>query len=290
MRLAREFIDRMLAAGVRLTVVECAIGARPHELDGIPGVRHVGVRARGNRLAWSKESMLNAGIARLPDDARFVACLDADIRFRDPAWAERTVDALHLWPVVQPWSDCIDLGPDGQLLDTHRAFCRLANEQKPIVQGPNAAGGYRFGHPGFAWAYTMDFLNRVGGLVDTAALGAADHHMALALLGRVADSIPGNLTDGYKAPLYAWQERAVRAAEKSVGFLDGVIEHDWHGRKGRRFYISRWEILSKHAFDPTTDLIRNADGVVELAGNKPGLRHDVERYFWSRKEDDRDLD
>jgi hypothetical protein len=275
----------MLDSGVHLTVVECAFGDRPFDCDGTDGVLHVPVRAK--TLVWTKENLLNLGIARTP--GRYIATIDADVRFRKPGWASETVHALQQYDVVQPWSDCYDLGPDDDHLDTHRSFCRLVHEKQPIVQGPNAIGSYRFGHPGYAWAYTRQALEWVGGLVETAALGAADHHMALALIGRVGESIPGNMTGGYKAPLYRWQNAAVRHVGGNIGYVPGTIEHLWHGRKDKRAYVSRWDILARHGFDPVTDLKRNTWGVIELAGNKPELRRDIDLYFRSRDEDSNSL-
>ncbi|TAG22557.1 MAG: hypothetical protein EAZ40_08055, partial [Rhodobacterales bacterium] len=42
--------------------------------------------------------------------------------------------------------------------------------------------------------------------------------------------------------------------------------------KAARRYVERWDVLVRHAFDPTADLLRNSWGVLELAGNKPALR------------------
>lgn len=276
----------MLDSGVRLTTVECAYGERPHELGGIPHVNHIAVRASGSALVWNKECLLAIGIARLSPERKYIATLDADIRFRNSAWAAETVQYLQHYDVVQPWSDCYDLGPDDEHLELHRSFCRLVYEGKPIVQGPNAINGpYRFAHPGFAWAYTRRALDCVGGLIETASLGAPDHHQALALIGRVDDSIPSNMTDGYKAPLRLWQERAERHICRNISYVPGTIEHSFHGAKKKRSYVSRWDVLVKYRFDPTTDLRKNTNGVVELAGNKPGLRLDIDRYLRSRDED-----
>lgn len=281
-RLYRDFERHMLDSGVNLTVVECAYGDRAFECTGTPGVQHVGVRAHS--MAWTKENLLNIGIART--EGKYIATLDADIRFRKSNWAAETVHALQLYPVVQPWSDCYDLGPNDDHLDAHRSFCRLVHEGRPIVQGPNAKNApYRFGHPGYAWAYIRQALEWLGGLIETAVLGAADHHMAMALIGRVGDSIPGNLTAGYKRPLYQWQNRAMHHINGHLGYVPGSIEHMWHGPKDKRAYISRWEILARNDFNPETDLMRNTWGVYELAGNKPGLRRDLDLYFRSRDED-----
>ncbi len=285
--LYRAFEQHVLDSGARLTTVECAFGERPHEFGTNRHVNHVPVRASARALVWNKEPLLNIGIARLPHDARYIATIDADVTVRRPDWAAETVHALQHYDVVQPWSDCYDLGPNGEHMELHRSFCRLVHEKQPIMQGPQCgpATPYRFGHPGYAWAWTRDALDAVGGLVETAALGAADHHMALALIGKVRDSIPGNLPAGYTAPLLVWQERALAAIRRNIGYVAGTIEHAFHGAKAKRAYVERWSVLAKHGFDPSLDLKRNAGGVMELAGNKPGLRHDIDLYFRQRDED-----
>jgi hypothetical protein len=283
--LYKAFEQHMLASGVKLTTVECAFGERPFELDN-RYVNHVKVRANAGALVWNKEPLLNIGIARLPADAKYIATIDADVAFRNADWAAETVHALQHYPVVQPWSDCYDLGPNGVHLELHRSFCRLAYEGKPIMQGPGTQGGpYQFGHPGYAWAWTRQALEWAGGLIETAGLGAADHHMATALIGRVGDSIPEALGEAYRAPLHIWQARVGTHIARNISYVPGTIEHTFHGAKGKRAYVDRWKILIENNFDPVIDLKRNTYGVIELAGNKPQLRHDIDRYFRSRNED-----
>lgn len=284
--LYRDFESKMLESGVILTVVECALGERPFELNTNPRVNHVGVRH--HTFTFNKECLLNIGIhsiVRSDPEAKYIATLDADIRFRNKTWAAETVQALQRFEVVQPWVDCYDLGSNGEHLELHRSFCNLWQNQQPIMQGPNAGNGsYRFGHPGYAWAWRRSALAALGLLIETAVLGAADHHMALALIGRVMESVPGNLTQGYIQPLLSCQNKARRLG-MNIGSVPGTIEHDFHGSKLKRRYVERWEILHRHDFDPRTDLMTNEYGVVELAGNKPGLRMDIERYFSERDED-----
>jgi hypothetical protein len=284
--LYREFENHMLEAGVLLTVVECVLGERPFELASNPRVNHVGVRH--HTFTFNKECLLNIGIqsvVRIDPDAQYIATLDADIRFRNKAWAAETVQALQRFEVVQPWADCYDLGPNGEHLELHRSFCNLWQNQQSIVQGPNAVKGpYRFGHPGYAWAWRRSALAGLGLLIETAVLGAADHHMALALIGRVMDSVPSNLTPGYIQPLLSWQKKA-RILRMNIGAVPGTIEHGFHGPKVKRRYVERWDILHRHGFDPHTDLMKNDYGVVELDGAKPALRMDIERYFSERDED-----
>jgi hypothetical protein len=278
MRLYREFEQHMRDSGVRLTVVECAYGERPYEIVPGEGVRHVGVRA--NTMVWTKENLLNLGIASLPQDWRYVAWIDADIRFRRADWAAETVHALQLHPVVQPWTDCYDLGPNGEHMAVHRSFCR-------VWQDGGAVGTPygTFAHPGYAWAATRQALDWLGGLIETAALGAGDHHMALALVGKLERSVPAGVTEGYRRPLRRWQARAVQHIAGNIAPVPGTVEHAWHGAKPRRRYAERWDVLARHRFDPDEDLKRNVWGVLELAGNKPALARDIAAYFRGRDED-----
>jgi hypothetical protein len=277
--LYRQFEQHMLDSGVHLTTVECALGERPFELDN-PRVNHVKVRA--NSILWNKENLINLAIARLPPDWKYVAWLDADILFRQPGWASETVQALQQYHVIQPWESCYDLGPHGEHVDLHHSFLSLWWKDKSIRFG----GGYTFAHPGYAWACTRQAFEWLGGLIETAALGAGDHHMALALIGRVGESVPGGLSASYLRHLNIWQARALQHINFSLGFLQGsTIEHFWHGRKEDRHYSLRWDIVTGNQFDPDTDLKRNAFGVLELAGNKPGLEHDLDTYFRQRNED-----
>ncbi len=284
--LYKTFERHMLDSGVVLTVVECVLGERPFELASNNHIRHIGVRH--STFTFNKECLLNLGIqavVRSNPDAKYIATFDADITFRNADWASETVHALQRFEAVQPWVNCYDLGPAGEHLELHRSFCSLWQSNKPIVQGSNAkTGPYQFGHPGYAWAWRRSALSICGLLPDTAVLGAADHHMALGLIGRIYDSVPGDLMPGYIAPLLAWQNRA-RALGMNIGCVSGSIEHGFHGAKNRRRYVERWDILRKWRFDPCTDLLTNEYGVVELSGNKPGLRVDIERYFAEREED-----
>jgi hypothetical protein len=279
--LFKGFAQHMLDSGVTLTVVECAYGDRPFELAAMPHINHVPVRAK--TLVWNKENLLNIGLGRLPNSWKYVAWVDADVTFRKSGWAGETVQALQLYDVVQPWSDCYDLGPNDDHLAAHRSFCRMVHEKQPIV--PSGIAGYTFAHPGYAWAATRRALNLLGGLIETAALGAGDHHMALALIGRVQESVPGGISANYLAPLLRWQDRATRHIAQNISYVPGTIEHGWHGSKDKRAYIDRWSILTRNQFDPDADLMRNTWGVLELAGNKPALRDAIDHYFRARDED-----
>lgn len=288
----KKFEEGMLDQGVKLTTVECAFGERPYELNDHDHINRVRVRTRST--VWNKENLQNIGLRHLPEDAKYIGMIDADLTFRKPHWASEAVHALQHYHVIQPWEHCYDLGPNSEHLQTHDSFLKLWWHGFPVArEGKNwwtwEKGPYRYAHCGFAWCYTRQALEWLGGLIETGALGAGDHHMAHALVGKAHLSLPGHVTDGYRAPILQWQERALRHINFKLGFIPGTIEHSFHGRKEDRKYVDRWSIIQKHKFDPILDLKRNLHGVVELAGNKPELSHDLDKYFRQRNEDSNSL-
>ena len=288
--LYRKFVDHMLSSGVRLHVIECAYGDRPF-VCAMPGVNHIGVRSVSR--VWNKESCLNAGIRRTPDAER-IAWIDADITFRSPTWVDDTLHALEIYSVVQPWTTALDLGPNDEITAVHNSFAKVLFDGGPVVPDGQKfwkgdGGPYTFPHPGFAWAITRDSYGKIGGLLDIAGMGSADHHMALAMVGGASLSMPAGTDPTYGRHVMRWQERALKYVNGNIGYVQGTIEHSFHGRKQNRDYLGRWNMFVRNSFNPDEDLVTNADGVYELAGNKPDLQRDFDRYLLSRAEDGNSL-
>lgn len=291
----QRFRQHMLDSGVQLITVECALGERPFELeDEDPRVTHVGVRARS--VAWNKENLINIGLQRgLPDDAKYVAWIDADISFRNRHWAKETVDALQQYPVVQPWSVATDLGPNGEPMfvkgsHLQTAFARVWHETDSIDNWLKQNQGarpldYTYPHPGYAWAARREVLDQLGGLIEASGLGAGDHQMAMGFIGHVDKALHSATTLSYQNTIRAWADRAFAIVQGNIYSVRGQIEHHFHGDKAKRKYIERWDVLVQHKFDPVTDLRKNLDGVFELNFNKPQMKRDFDRYMRQRDED-----
>lgn len=290
-RLYREFKQRMLQAGVTLWTIEVAFGDRPFEVTTADDPRNIQLRTFFE--LWHKENMCNVALQRLPLDWEYVAFVDADISFARPDWALETIQQLQHYYVVQMWQDATDLGPEGQSLERFQSLLyRYVNRlpfQAKVADTYNA-----FGHPGYAWAYRRDAIENLGNPMDgpilsTPILGAADHHMAMGLIGRAELTIPGDINQAYYDVVLGWQERAVRKLSKDVGYVPGSIFHHWHGAKKGRNYIGRWQILIENDFVPHLDLRRDWQGLWELSDRNPKLRDDLRRYFRQRNEDGVDL-
>lgn len=217
-------------------------------------------------------------------DWRYVLIADSDIKFEIGA-IEETAQALQHWHVVQPWSHCVDLGPNTEAIQTQMSY--MYCYWKGIE--PKAKSSYLVGgHPGYAIALRREAYNMLGGFIDFAILGSADRHMMGGLLGRISSTVHGDMHPTYHRWLRIWQDRAEREIKRNVGFVHGTIRHMWHGAKKNRGYSSRWKILVENQFNPETDIKRDASGLWQLVVDSPRqikLRDDIRKYFRARNED-----
>ncbi len=282
-RLFKEFQAYMATQDINLVVVELAFAGRDFVCTEAGNPNHVQVR--GHSELWHKENLLNLGFQALPEDWKYAAWIDGDITFLNPHWVHDTLQALQHHKVVQMFHHAADLGPRGELMQMHTSFGYLYNSGAPMTPRK----GYSFPHPGFAWALTREAFESVGRLVDWAVLGAGDHHMAWALIGKAQDALPGGLHPNYVNRLMTWQSRAEHFIKRDLGYVPGTITHHFHGKKKDRRYVERWQVLVKNNYDPDRDLKFNHWGVLELDGRNNGLRDGIRAYFRSRNEDSIDM-
>jgi len=288
--LARAAIaDWLKEPSVHVTVAECLFGSDSNYLladMASARVQHVPLRA--TTAVWAKEDLLNIAISRLPNSAAKIATLDADVTFRASGWGDRVIHELNLYKVIQPWTQALDLGPQDQVMTVHTSFSHIWHLGKPIIPiGTKfwTDSSYTYPHPGYAWAWQRQALDRIGGLYDQSGMGAADHTMAVAMVGQWQRGVQKGMSDGYKKSVQAWSDRAFAEVQGRIGYLGDTIEHPWHGSKPKRGYQSRWDNFVEAGFDPNTDIKKNTYGVLEFAGNKPKLEIQWMNYLKSRSED-----
>jgi hypothetical protein len=281
-RLYKQFEKHVLDSGARLTTVEIAYANREFEITSASNPRHVQLRSPYE--LWHKENMLNIGINRLPSDWEYVAWIDADLMFARPDWVQETIQQLQHYAVIQMFATCMDLDPNYNPFFTHKGF--VYSYQNKLAGGD----AYEFWHPGYAWAARREAIDGMGGLIDWAILGAADHHMATALIGNVLKSCHGGMSSGYRDSLLRWQAEADKHIRRNIGYMEGVILHYWHGKKRDRNYIGRWEVLVKNGFDPRYDIKKDWQGLWQLTDRSIALRDGIRTYFRQRNEDSIDFD
>lgn len=296
-RLFKQFQEEMKAFPVELHCVEMAFGARTFEVTNPTNPNDVQVRS--NSELWHKENLINVGFNHLPHDWQYAAWIDADITFMNKKWVEETIHALHHWPIVQLFQHAIDLGPNGEIIQTHMGAAYQHVLGNPPTDGTNEyGGGYdgKFGvsgaawHPGYAWATTRQGFEWTGPLIDASILGAGDRHMAMCWVGQGHNSVPTHATEAYRKMVMTYQDRCNKYIQGNIGYVPGTLYHHFHGKKKDRRYYDRWQILVNNKYDPNVDIVKNFYGVYELAGNKPKFRDDLRTYFRQRNEDSIDTE
>jgi hypothetical protein len=270
---------------VELHIVEQGFGRRPFEIIDQANPKHVGVRTYEE--IWHKENMINIGVQRLPSDWKYVAWIDADIKFQRDDWVTETLQQLQHYMVVQMWQTAIDLGPYNEALQPmHEGFVSVyLSGKKVITKSPY---GYGFlGHPGYAWAMRREAWDALGGLYEHGILGAGDHMMAFGLIG--VNNVPPQMSPNYIKSAQDWVDRAKLHIHRDIGFVPGSITHYYHGTKANRGYASRWKILQDAQFDPLVDIKKDWQGLYQLdmdgSARMIKLRDDIRAYFRSRNED-----
>ena len=251
------------------------------------------MQVRSRSALFLKENLLNLAYYALPESAKYVAWIDDDITFCQDNLAQGIVEALKRNPVIQLFERAEDLGPEGEIMYTHKSAAAAHRDREALFTGDKVAGYTgNCSHSGYAWAARKEILDACGGFLETCILGGGDAQMAYGFLGMHGFGLEADYAPGYIRSIRSWQDDVWKSMQEggsvvqgTLGCLGGTIRHSFHGTKSARRYTSRYKILVKHRFDPETDLMKDADGVWELTVDKPELARDIFEYFRGRKED-----
>ena len=287
-KLFRAFVTKLKRySQIRLHVVEIALGDRKHFIKQDDPNFHTVLLLRTDCELWHKENSLNLLAARLPNDCKYLAWVDADITFLNENWVSDTLNALQHFDICQVFQTIIDLGPEGEVLSIFKSFSWMYHlkhfNPKEIV----GYGGK--GHTGYGWACTKKIFDKIGGLFAYGVLGSGDRHMAYSFVGAAMDSYNSNITQGYKDKVIQYQKRCKGAR---LGYVKGSVSHHFHGRKKDRHYGDRWLILVNNQYDPNEHITLDSQGLFYFNPDDDtyNLRREVSAYFTSRHEDSIDID
>jgi hypothetical protein len=129
---------------------------------------------------FHKENLINMGVANLTKlypEWKYVAWVDADIKFMNPSIIQDTIRACNRYSVVQMWAEVLDLDPtlkplrfphwkDGKagedVVVSSFGYCHVNGVSE---QYKYTAAGTTW-HPGYAWAMRRDIWDALGGLLD----------------------------------------------------------------------------------------------------------------------------
>jgi hypothetical protein len=187
------------AAGAILHTAEVAFGERHFEVTQPGNPRHLQLRTTSE--IWHKENALNLLMQRLPAEAKYVAWIDADVKFNRPDWAQETLQLLQHYDVLQMFSHAQDVGPNYEPLATTPGFLYKWVTDRPrpherAFMESKAAYGYYSVHSGqFAgksWDADGSRHPGVGRLAHgIGAGGASSSEFVRRVFGGLHPAVPG---------------------------------------------------------------------------------------------------
>jgi len=251
--------------------IELAFGDQEFVTTSIDNPNHMQLRT--NTILWYKENLLEIlRKSKLPKDCKF-AWMDADITFSNVNIINDTLSALNENSIVHMFDKKINLGPDEEELNSSTGSIAK------YINTSNFGGA-----SGLAWAANNEFINAIGGLIDWCIIGSADWCMSAAMLDCLSELEYDKYNEYTKPLLDAWHAK-LQENDIGVGYVHGICYHHFHGHKKDRGYDWRHNILMKHEFDTSNDLLYLDNGLLDISVKKMELRNELREYFHSRQED-----
>ena len=285
-----DFAKHIIDGGAHLITIEASLGERSEVVKEILSDKHTIIHVRTEHEIWIKENLINIAVTHLPEDWKYMAWIDADIKFIRPDWVGECLHQLQHHEIIQMFSIAIDVDSNYNPFSMSTSFCHDYINGLPENDCYN--GKWRKPnnmHTGYAWAIKKQAFRDLGGLIDFAILGSSDNHMSKCLIGEWEKSVNGQVHPEYKEQLKIWQERALKYIKRNIGYMDGGIIHNFHGAKENRRYKDRWKILVEHQFQPSLDLKKDWNGLYQLTDRNWQLKRDIQQYFNQRNEDSPDM-
>uniref|UniRef100_A0A6C0CTW6 Glycosyltransferase n=1 Tax=viral metagenome TaxID=1070528 RepID=A0A6C0CTW6_9ZZZZ len=279
-KLFLEFIKRIQSnRTIRIIIVEGTPKGMPFDLPTFSDKIFLHIKVELSDRIWIKENLINLAIKNLPKEWYYVAWIDADLTFLNEHWIDETIKQLKQDDIVQLFDSAMNLGPNGETLKIDKGFV-----YQYLKSGHEYIKTYKYGfwHPGYAWACNRFAYEKMGKLIDFGILGSGDHHMALAWIGKVECSHPGNIHLDYMIALKDFQDRCKNI---KLGYIPGTILHHYHGSIADRRYQERWQILTKNQYSPIKDIAYKENGLLYLTEKGKRFQEPIDDYFRGRRED-----
>lgn len=240
---------------------------------------------------WQKERLYNLALELVPDEAEYVATLDADVIFSSPDWAAKAVRTLGDHPVVQLWNRVRFLGPGSlEVPDADEGMTEARSSASELACGREADVVCETGR---AWAMHKDLVKKHG-FYDRSVVGSGDLLFAAAAYGKTDTmTLHGdprvNLLNARQVEHFSSWARPLNQDVRRRGgpaCLNETVYHLWHGNTANRRYVDRHVGLLQYDFDPEADIRISPGGAWEWSSDKPGMHAYVRDYLRGRDEDD----
>lgn len=257
--------------GVPTFTLELVLGNNVPEVAEDSNVFHV----YGNSVMFHKERLCRLLEQKIPQTYTKLVFCDADIIFRRKDWYNELSKLLDSHDVVHPFTEGIwkDLTYKQDLVKRKTSLLSKGDFIDPVF------------HPGFVWAFRRDWYNKVG-FFDYAITGSGDTLSCAAWMDR---KFPETSRSYPKQALRERYEEYINKIKKNkprLTYMEGVVEHLWHGSRQNRKYADRHRLIEN--IDGVDSILKINDyGVFEFKDDVLELWNPLfTKYFEERNDDD----
>jgi hypothetical protein len=241
---------------------------------------------RGSSVMFHKENLWQILATRIPAQYSKLAFLDGDILLGDTqAWAARTSALLEDFHILQALS-CVNFQDCASTIDS--ACAAPSTTSQPLlvacrsIRSEPFDKGMAYPSPGYGIAVRRAWLRDVGGLVQTAVVGAGD----LFMLGGLCATEHMRSSEAYHKSPFAHEDverflQRARVLHTRLGYVPHAGLHLFHGSRSSRQYSSRHDLM---AGLQRSDLRANKAGLLEF--EDPRWSSTMRKYFSQRLEDE----
>lgn len=230
---------------------------------------------KSNQKLFLKENLLNLIINRHLDNTPYIFWIDADVKFSDANWHNKAIELLNDYDVIQLFTHSHHLDCNNQIIESAPGY--IYNQQV----------NQRHGHTGYAWAMTREAFKHLGGLYEYNIIGSGDGVMARCFLQKDIPSFTQAKQIQPKQSFFTYSEGHETVIGEfynkckglKVGYLDNIVQHEYHGEISRRMYTERYNIYDVHNYDPLTMIERADQGVIQIRDTYTSMTHDIELFL-----------
>jgi hypothetical protein len=258
--------EKLKLANIPVFTLELVMkGSKPKIRDAI----HV----YGSSYLFQKEHLIRLLEKQIPEKFTKLACLDADVLFKEPDWYDKLSILLDTSQVVQCFETAI-------WLDI--TYTKIQKSSKTVLQyipKPNThfwSSDIKY-HPGFGWAFTREWYNKIG-FYDLAIIGSGDSILSHALFNFVKYD---KLSLEFK--LYGSVRDWWKESDYKTSYLPLTLYHLYHGPIASRQYVSRYSYFEKYKEIEECISGKNEDGVYELKDST--VNANMLTFFKTRDDD-----
>ena len=139
---------------------------------------------------------------------------------------------------------------------------------------------------GFGWGCPSSFFHDNFGLYSNLIIGGGDTLIYAAGHGKLKEWLhKRRYSLKHIEDIVSWSNQWYDRVQGDVGFANNRIDTFYHGDLTNRNYLNRHELLLHNEFDPSLDIIKNYEGLLNWNTNKKDMHSKLSDYFISRQED-----